>query len=90
MMAAVLPTASLCPVCGRRPTIDRCEPWPADEGPAPFYAVCYGLEPVEHCTGANGDTRGETIRAWNAECAAAPEGIRVTRMPFDQPAKSMK
>lgn len=66
-----LPSTVNCPVCGRRPIIDRCEPWPSEYGPAPYYAGCYGQEPIEHFVGVNADSVREVMEAWNV--AATPQ-----------------
>lgn len=67
---------SACKHCARKPDIDECQPWPADEGDPPWYANCYAMTPTEHCVGANGDTRVEAIRAWNAEVRAVTSNKR--------------
>ena len=54
MAKSILP----CPVCGRAPDIDRCEPGPG------WYAHCYSLKPTEHFVGDNGDDRLQAIAAW--------------------------
>lgn len=49
-----------CPVCNRRPDIDRCTGFPAA-----WYAGCYSLKPREHFIGDNGDDRLDAIVNWN-------------------------
>lgn len=56
-----------CPICGRRPSIDKVAAWPTGYGAPPYYAGCYGQTPFEHFVGVNGDTESETRRLWNAE-----------------------
>lgn len=46
---------------------ERCEPWPADLGPAPWHCGCYGGVPREHYVGANGDDELDAIRNYNIE-----------------------
>lgn len=79
-MISVLPLVQKCPVCGGEPDIGQTEPWPKEHGPAPWYAGCYRVTPIEHFVGVNGDTRLETVKAWNTEVAkhgkAIKEGIR--------------
>lgn len=64
-----LPDLLPCPVCGRKPDIGRCEPWPSDLGKPPLYAVCYSPGSDEHCYGVNGDSQREVMENWNAEVA---------------------
>ena len=68
----LFPEILSCPICGSQPDIGRCEPWPRDAGPQPFYATCYQSGDNEHCIGVNGDTRLDTIRNWNATVIAQP------------------
>lgn len=56
-----------CPVCGRKPLIEQCAPWPSWRGKAPWAAGCYRNMPFEHFVGVNGDTEPEARRLWNAE-----------------------
>lgn len=51
----------LCPVCDKEPYVEEC--WAR----GPWAVGCYGVFPTEHFVGANGSTRLETIRKWNAE-----------------------
>ena len=56
-----------CPVCGRAPVVERCEPLP--RGVPPIWSVaCYATvdRTGSHFLGGNGDTREEAIAAWNA------------------------
>ncbi len=62
-MSAALP----CPFCGKAPDVDRVEPWPAYHGPAPWSVGHYGLQPVEHYVGANGDTQDAAIADYNRQ-----------------------
>lgn len=66
-MAGPLPITAPCPVCGSRPDIGSCEPWPKDEGKAPWYAVCYRMQPREHCVCVNGDNQRDVMVNWNRE-----------------------
>ena len=60
-----------CPICRRAPRIEKVEPWwERKYGPAPWYAVCYNLEPREHFVGGTADTREDAIKMWKRECAA--------------------
>jgi hypothetical protein len=55
-----------CPICGRKPEIEQCAPWPRDMGTAPWYAGCY--DPTfhgEHFRGVNGNTKSAAINKWN-------------------------
>ena len=54
----------MCPICQRHPTVERCEPWPRDLGPAPWYVGCYSQSPVEHFVGDSVDTKAEVAAAW--------------------------
>ena len=54
-----------CPICGRDPLIERCEPWPDGLGPAPWYVGCYQGGDEEHCVAVNGDDRADAIRLWD-------------------------
>ena len=56
-----LPT---CPVCGRMPEIERCEPWPKKFGSAPWYVGCYRQTPREHFIGGNADTLDGVNLVW--------------------------
>lgn len=58
-----------CPVCGRAPYVEECEPWPTDHGRAPWAVGCYHTLPIEHFVGVNGDTKAEALSAWAAEVA---------------------
>jgi len=62
-----LPGVLRFPTCNRLPKIGRCEPWPKDAGPQPWYAVCYSLGPYEHAVGVNGDSHHDVMEKWNAE-----------------------
>lgn len=66
-MAKPLPSSNPCPVCGGKPEIGICEPWPRGLGPAAWYAVCYRMTPVEHCVGVNGGNQRNVLEEWNAE-----------------------
>lgn len=67
MAVTLIPTTAVCPVCGRRPYIERCEPWPRQHGPAPWAIGCYSTHPEEHFVGINGDTQLDAINLWNSE-----------------------
>jgi len=56
-----------CPYCGRQPDVDKCEPWPKDAGPQPWYAHCYVSGSREHFIGVNGDTRADALKNWEIE-----------------------
>lgn len=56
-----------CPYCGRQPHIERCEPWPKEAGPQPWYAGCYSGGEREHFIGTNGDTRADALKNWEQE-----------------------
>lgn len=58
---------SPCPYCGDQPDIGRCEPWPKDAGPQPWYVSCYKSGEHEHHVGENGYTREEAIENWELE-----------------------
>lgn len=58
-----------CPYCKRQPTVDRCEPWPAEHGPAPWYAGCYQPGEREHCVAVNGDDKADAIKQWEKTVA---------------------
>ena len=60
-----------CPICGRQPDIEICEPWPRGHGPAPWYAGCYQGGEREHFVGCNGDTRADAVKSWEIECREA-------------------
>lgn len=77
-MTEHLPSAVNCPVCGERPTIDRCLPWPPGHGPAPYYAGCHGNEPIEHFVGVNADSVREVIEAWNMAATPLAPAERAT------------
>lgn len=62
-----------CPICGRKPSIERCEPWPSGNGPAPWAAGCYQRTPFEHFVGVNGDNEVDARRAWNVEAGKGSE-----------------
>lgn len=66
-----LPSFANCPVCGRRPIVGACEPWPRNAGPQPWYAVCYyeswDEDKPGHCIGVNGFSQRELMNLWNAE-----------------------
>ena len=64
-------TPNPCPVCGRKPDVDRCGPWPKDSGPAPWYVGCYDPGIDEHFRGVNGDTKSDAINQWNELTAKA-------------------
>lgn len=67
-MARPLPWPEPCPVCNRMPNIGQCEPWDVKQwGCPPWYAICYGQQPKEHCVGGNGDSRSEAVQVWNVE-----------------------
>lgn len=73
MKPFVLPISPVpCPVCERPVMPERCEPWPAREGPAPWHVGCYGYFPEEHYVGVNGDDEIDAIRRWNAEVKQHP------------------
>lgn len=79
---AVLPLIQWCPVCGGEPEIGETEPWPAGNGPAPWYASCYRVIPFEHFVGVNGDTRLATVQAWNTEVSKI-EAMKPRHRGFD-------
>lgn len=54
-----------CPVCGRKPEVDMCAPWPKDMGSAPWYVGCYDPGHKEHFRGVNGSTKADAIKQWN-------------------------
>jgi hypothetical protein len=56
-----------CPVCGCKPSIDDCGPWPAGNGKVPWHVGCYKMIPTEHYVGVNGDTAAEAVANWNIE-----------------------
>lgn len=58
---------SPCPICGRLPQVERCEPWARKYGPAPWYAGCYREGSNEHYIGGNGDTRASAIAEWERQ-----------------------
>jgi len=62
-----IPLPSACPICGQLPFIGRCEPWPRNEGPAPWAVGCYSNFPKEHFVGVNGDNQLDAIQLWNME-----------------------
>lgn len=66
-LVALSATPVPCPVCERPVMPERCEPWPADLGPAPWHCGCYGGVPREHYVGANGDDELDAIRNYNIE-----------------------
>lgn len=68
-MAQHLPQTLPCPVCGSRPSIDVCAPWPRDCGPPAWYAICYQPGEDEHCVGVNGDNQRNVMEVWNEEVA---------------------
>lgn len=53
-----------CPHCGRQPEIERCESWPRDIGPAPWYVGCYQSGEREHFVGGNGVTKDAALAQW--------------------------
>lgn len=63
-MTAHLPYPIPCSVCGSQPDIGKCEPWPRDYGPQPWYAICYREDP-SHCVGDNGASQREAMENWN-------------------------
>lgn len=63
------PAISSCPICGGRPYIEECAPWPRGHGPAPWAAGCYRTIPFEHFVGVNGDDQADATRLWNIEAA---------------------
>lgn len=67
MLAKVLamPEPKPCPVCGGKPDVERCAPWPKDHGPAPWYVGCYRAGAHEHHRGVNGGTKADAIAKWN-------------------------
>ena len=60
-----------CPHCQRHPIVERCEPWPRNLGPAPWYVGCYSQSPVEHFVGCSVDTLVEVPKAWRAAAMSA-------------------
>lgn len=58
---------SPCPYCNRQPQVEKCEPWPRDAGPQPWYVGCYQGGDREHFIGSNGDTREDAISNWERE-----------------------
>lgn len=59
-----------CPHCGRQPEVERCEPWPRDLGPAPWYVGCYQSGDAEHFVGVNGDDKRDALAQWEREAKA--------------------
>lgn len=55
-----------CPVCGRKPQVEKCEPW-GGPGAAPWYVGCYDPGIKEHFRGVNGDNKLDAIKRWNQE-----------------------
>jgi len=74
MTITAIPRACLCPVCNSQPFVERCEPWPRGEGPAPWAVGCYRTMPEEHFVGVNGDNQLDAIRLWNDECGKIRRG----------------
>lgn len=64
-----------CPYCGKQPVLEQCEPWPSEDGPAPWYVGCYGHEPEEHFIGGNADESFEAIELWGNEVIAHTDAI---------------
>lgn len=58
-----------CPVCDRAPYVEKCQPWPAGYGQAPWAVGCYHTLPVEHFVGVNGNSKSTALAAWSAEVA---------------------
>ena len=70
-MALHLPSLLPCPVCGAKPEVDECGPWPAGMGPAPWYVGCYRSGSDEHFVGVNADTKRQAMLDWNNEVERA-------------------
>lgn len=64
-----------CPHCGQRPQVERCEPWPWEQGPAPWYVGCYRGGRDEHFFGVNGDTKADALRLWGIRARAFLEQV---------------
>lgn len=62
-----------CPVCGRPPVVERCEPLPRGEPPI-WSVACYATVDREgsHFVGENGDSRQDAIAKWNAAASLRP------------------
>lgn len=69
-----------CPICGRDPVIERCEPWPKEAGPQPWHVGCYRNGVFEHYIGVNGDSRDDAIAEWDREVSRS-----VVRVPVGPP-----
>jgi hypothetical protein len=66
-MILTIPKLAFCPVCGRAPFVEQCEPWPKAYGPPPWAVGCYAMSPDEHFFGVNGDNQLDAIHLWNSE-----------------------
>ncbi len=64
-VATILHFVAPCPVCGKHPDIDECDPLMKAEPPLGWYANCFSYEPYEHSVGVSADTRRQAVKEWN-------------------------